>query len=85
MTESLTAKSINMLEKAREEHTFTTHGHKMVRLCFSIKMQTKLKLIIFNSFFFFGNEPDQLWREKCVVSTVILLRIFLLVVVFFTS
>ena len=70
-----------MLEKAREEHTFPTHGHKMVRLCFSIKMKTKLKLIIFNSFFF-GNEQDQLWRKKCVVSTVILLRIFLLVVVF---
>ena len=55
-------------------------GHKMVRLCFSIKIQTKLKLIIVS--FFFGDEPDQLWK-KSVVSVVILLRIFLLVLGFF--
>ena len=57
-------------------------GHKTVRLCFSIKIQTKLKLIIVN-FFFFGDEPDQLWKKKCVVSIVILLRSFLLVLGFF--
>ena len=57
-------------------------GHKMVRLCFSIKIQTKLKFIIVN-FCFFCDEPDQLWRKKCVVSIVILLRSFLLVFFFF--
>ena len=49
----------------------------MVRLCFSIKIQTKLKLIIAN--IFFGNEPDHLWRKESFVSIVILLRSFLLV------
>ena len=59
-------------------------GHKMVRLCFSIKIQTKLKFIIVNFWGFFGDEPDQL----SVGSTVLLLRSFLLVFVtscFFTS
>ena len=52
----------------------------MVKLYFSIKIQTKLKLIIVN--FFFGDEPDQYGEKSCVVSIVILLRCFLLVLVF---
>ena len=51
-------------------------GHKTVILCFSIKIQTKMKYIIAN----FWPEPGQLWRKIIFVgSIVILLRRFLLV------
>ena len=42
----------------------------MVRLCFLIKIQTKLKLGIVN--FFIGDEPDQLWRK----NVLFLLQVF---------
>ena len=68
VTKSLTAKRMNMLEKAGEKYTFNNaFDHKMVRLCFLIKIQTKLILIMVN-FFSFGNEPDQLWRKKIFYS-----------------
>ena len=51
VTESLTAKRINMLEKAREEHTVNNVWSQDGKIIFLIKMQTKLKLIIV--FFFF--------------------------------
>ena len=63
VTESLTTKRINMLGKQEKSTLFTMCGHKMVRLRFSIKIQTKLK---FN--FFFGDQPDQLWRKKNVLA-----------------
>ena len=65
-----------MLEKAREEHTFNNVCSQVGKIMFFDK-NTKLKLIIVN--FFFGNEPDQLWRKKNVVSIVILPRSFLMV------
>ena len=65
-----------MLEKAREEHTFNNVCSQVGKIMF-FDRNTKLKLIIVN--FFFGDEPDQLWRKKNVVSIVILLRSFLMV------
>ena len=48
VTESLTAERINMLEKAREEYTFNNVWSQDGKIMFSIKIQTKLKLIIVN-------------------------------------
>ena len=48
MMESLTA--MRMQEKSR---LLTMCGHKMARLIFSVKIQTKLKFIIVNFCFFF--------------------------------
>ena len=52
VTESLTAMRINMLEKAREEHTFNNVWSQDGKIMFFDKNQTKLKFIIVNFCFF---------------------------------
>ena len=74
LTESLTVKRINMVEKST---LLTMCGHKTVRLCFSMKIQTKLKLSIV--IFFWAMSQTNYGEKKCAVSIVILLRSFLLV------
>ena len=81
--ESLTAKRINMLEKAREEHTFNNVWSQDGNIMFFNKNTNKVKS--FYSYFSFGNESGQLWEKNCVGSILILLKSFLLVFVFFTS
>ena len=54
-----------MLEKAREEHTFNNVWSQDGKIMFFDK-NTKLKFVIVN--FFFGDEPDQLWRKKNVLN-----------------
>ena len=61
-----------MLEKAREEHTFSNVWSQDGKIMFFNK-NTKLKFIIVIFFCFFGDEPDQLWREKNVVPIGVLL------------
>ena len=76
VTESLTAKRIIMLEKAREEHTFNNvwsqHGKIML-----FDKNTKLKLIIVN--FFSAMSQASYGEKKYAVFIITLLRIFLLV------
>ena len=81
VTESLTANRINMLEKAREEHTFNNGWSQDGKIMFSIKIQTKLKFIIVN--FFLAMSQTNYGEKKCVGAIVILLRSFLLVFGFF--
>ena len=64
VTECLTIKRISMLEKARKEHTFNSVWSQDGRIIFFDK-NTKLIFIIVN--FFFGDEPEQLWRKKNVL------------------
>ena len=46
VTESLTTKKINMLEKGREEHTFNNKLSQDGKIMFFDKNTTKLKLVI---------------------------------------
>ena len=56
---------------------------KMVRLCFSIKIQTKLKLVIVN--FFLVIRQTNYGEKKCVVSIVIGFGFFLHLDILFLS
>ena len=80
--ESLTAKRINMLEKAREEHTFNNVWSQDGKIKFFNK-NTKLKLGIVN--FFIGDEPDQLCRKNVLFLLQFYLEVFIGFGVFFTS
>ena len=54
---------------------------KMVRLCFSIKIQTKLKLVIVN--FFLVIRQTNYGEKKCVVSMVIGFGFFYILTYYF--
>ena len=76
VTESLTARRMNMLEKAREEYTFNNVWLQDDKIIFFDKNTNKVKTY----FFFFFRQLARLFTEKkSVFSTAILLRSFLLV------
>ena len=65
VTESFTTKRINMVGKAREEHSFSNVWSQDGKIMFFDKNTNKVK--IYYSYSLFGDEPDQLWRKKSLL------------------
>ena len=65
--ESLTAKIISILEKAREEHTFNNVWSQDGKVMFFDKGRNKVLYLLQLIPFFFSNEPDQLWGKNVLL------------------
>ena len=81
VTESLTTKRINVVEKAREEHSFSNVWSQDGKIMFFDKSTNKVK--IYYSYFFLAMSQTNYGEKKSVGSIVILLRSFLVALLLF--